>query len=96
VPHLGAHITLENSSSPAEHALFNERGARAIVSVAPGKLAAVLDTARQYGVGAQQLGKATGNSALRIEYQGHAVIDSTVDSLRDVWANSLERTLTSR
>jgi len=33
---------------------------------------------------------------LRIEVQGHAAIDSPLDALRDVWANSLERTLAAK
>ncbi|HLZ14137.1 MAG TPA: phosphoribosylformylglycinamidine synthase subunit PurL [Candidatus Acidoferrum sp.] len=86
----GAQISL-SENAPAEHALFGERGARCVVSVSPTNLAAVLATARQYNVGAKELGKVTGNAALRIELQGHAAIDSPLDDLRDVWANSLER-----
>jgi hypothetical protein len=39
------------------------------------------------------VGQVTQNPSLRIEYKGRAVIDSPVESLRDVWANSLERTV---
>jgi phosphoribosylformylglycinamidine synthase len=92
---LGARISLDKAASP-EFALFNERGARCVVSVSPTKLAAVLVTARQYGVGARELGKVHLGSALRIEYKGSAVVDSPLDALRDVWANSLESTLVSR
>ncbi|HWT88964.1 MAG TPA: phosphoribosylformylglycinamidine synthase subunit PurL [Candidatus Angelobacter sp.] len=92
---LGASISL-NESVPAEYALFSERGARCVVSVSPTNLAAVLATARQYNVAARELGKVTGNAALRIELKGHAAIDSTLDVLRDVWANSLERTIVKR
>jgi len=92
---LGARISLEEDAS-AEDALFGERGARCVVSVAPTKLAAVLATARQYGVGASEIGKVHLGGALRIEYKGMAVVDSPVDSLRSIWANSLERTLISR
>ncbi len=92
---LGASISL-NESVPAEYALFSERGARFVVSVSPTNLAAVLATARQYNVAARELGKVTGNAALRIELKGHAAIDSTLDVLRDVWANSLERTIVKR
>jgi len=92
---LGARISLDEAASP-EFALFNERGARCVVSVLPTKLAAVLATARQYGVGARELGKVHLGSALRIQYKGSAVVDSPLDALRDVWANSLERTLISR
>ncbi len=94
-PALSANVAL-NDGVPAEAALFNERGARAIVSVIPSKLAAVLDTARQYNVAAQQIGQVTRGDAFRIEYKGHAVINSSVVALRDAWAHSLERTLTSK
>jgi phosphoribosylformylglycinamidine synthase subunit PurL len=92
---LGASIALEGSS-PAEHALFNERGARCVLSVSPTKLAAVLATARQYNVGAQEIGKVNLGNALRIEYKGNAVVDSPIDSLRGIWANSLESTLAKK
>ena len=89
---LGASITLPESAS-AEYALFGESGARAIVSVSPAKLAALRATARQYGVGAHEIGKVTRDNSLRIEYKGHTVVQSDVAALNDVWANSLQRTL---
>jgi phosphoribosylformylglycinamidine synthase II len=78
---------------PAEAAFFSERGARAVVSVKPASLARVLETARQYGVGAVEIGKVTPGSTFRIEYNGRAVIESAVETLRDAWAHSLEHTL---
>ncbi len=93
---LGAVITIEDSSLPAEHALFGERGARAVVSVTPSKLAAVLNTARQYNVAARELGQVTREGSFRIEHKGRVVIDSSVETLRDAWAHSLERALTSK
>ena len=94
-PAVGANVCIDDSS-PAELALFGERGARANVSVAPTKLAAVLATARQYNVTASEIGKVTRDGSFRIEHKGRAVIDSPVDSLRDAWANSLEWTLTGK
>ena len=91
-PHLGANVKLEGTS-PAEYALFGESGARAVVSVAPTSLAAVLETARQYGVTAHQIGQVIGSDAFRIEYKGSAVIDTSVAKLCDTWAHSLERIL---
>jgi len=91
-PALGATITIPENAS-AEYALFGESGARAIVSVSPTKLAALRATARQYGVGAHEIGKVTRDNSLRIEYKGHTVVQSDVPSLNDVWANSLQRTL---
>jgi len=96
---LGANVNLDvvaGLNGPAEYALFNERGARCVVSVSPTKLAAVLATARQYNVGAQEIGKVNLGNALRIEYKGSAVVDSSLDTLRGIWANSLERNLRIR
>jgi phosphoribosylformylglycinamidine synthase subunit PurL len=90
---LSASVTLEGSEAPAEQALFNERGARAVVSVKPSLLARVLESARQYGVTARQIGQVARDKRLRIQYKGSVAIDSPLDTLRDAWANSLERTL---
>ncbi len=97
-PHLGAIVNLDAvaASTPPEHALFNERGARCIISVSPTKLAAVLATARQYSVGAREIGIVHLGNALRIEYKGSAVVDSSLDVLRSSWANSLESTLAAK
>jgi len=95
-PLFGAIANLGDESSAAEAAAFNERGARAIVSVTPSKLAAVLHTARQYNVAACELGQVTRDGSLHIEHKGRTVIDSSVETLRDAWAHSLERTLTTR
>ena len=94
-PGLGARIDLDEDAFP-EFALFHERGARCVVSVSPTKLAAVLATARQYGVGAREIGKVHLGNALRIEYKGSAVVDSPLDALRSIWANSLENTLAAK
>ncbi len=92
VAHLNANIKLDGDTS-AEHALFGERGARAVVSVKPTLLARLRDTARQYQVAALELGQVTRDGSFRIEHKGRAVIDSSVESLRDAWANSLQRAL---
>jgi phosphoribosylformylglycinamidine synthase len=93
--HLSANIKL-NGDAPAEHTLFGERGARAVVSVKPTALARVLDTARQYQVAAHELGQVTRDGSFRIKHEGRAVLDSSIESLRDAWAYSLERTLKVR
>jgi phosphoribosylformylglycinamidine synthase II len=89
---LAAKITLEDGG-PAEFALFGERGARAIVSVKASLVARVLETARQYQVTAEQIGQVIRDKGFRIEYNGHAAIDSPVEELRDVWTHSLERAI---
>src|SRR5437879_2036048 len=92
---LGASVQFDDLS-PAESVLFNERGARAVVSASPSKLARVLEIARQYHVAARELGKVIREGSFRIQHKGRAVIDSPMESLRDAWANSLERTLTAK
>ena len=87
---LGATVEV-NGDEPAEYAIFGERGARCVVSVAPAKLAALQAIARQYNVTASEIGQVTESASLRIEHKGRAVIDSPVEDVRDVWANSLER-----
>jgi len=89
---LGASVELSGDAT-AEFALFGERGARVIVSVAAEQVAAVLGTARQYGLGALQIGKVTDDNSLRIQYKGVAVISAPVPTLMDPWAHSLERNL---
>jgi len=84
------------AESLAEAAAFNERGARAVVSVTPSKLAAVLDTARQYKVAAREIGQVTRGDAFRIQHKGREVINSSLETLRGAWAHSLERTLTAK
>ena len=89
---LSADVKLD-SAEPAEAALFGERGARAVVSAAPPSLARVLEIARQYGVAAREIGRVTREREFRIELQGRVVIQSPLETLRDAWANSLERAI---
>jgi phosphoribosylformylglycinamidine synthase len=92
-PLLGLIANLGDESLPGELALFNERGARAVVSIIPSKLAAVLATARQYNVAARELGQVTRDGSFCIKHKGRAVIESSVKDVRDAWAHSLERTI---
>ncbi|HXM93258.1 MAG TPA: phosphoribosylformylglycinamidine synthase subunit PurL [Candidatus Dormibacteraeota bacterium] len=89
---LGARVELDYKG-PAEFILFGERGARAIVSVKPASLARLQEIARQYIVALHDIGNVTGDSILRIQSNESAIIESSVEVLRDVWAHSLERTL---
>jgi phosphoribosylformylglycinamidine synthase len=89
---LGANVTVPENAA-AEYALFGERGARVLVSVSPEKLGALRNTARQYGVGAHEIGKVTSDNTLRIEYKGRAVACAAVTALQEIWAHSLERIL---
>jgi phosphoribosylformylglycinamidine synthase II len=87
---LGADVKLPDDIA-IENALFAERGARCVVSMPRENVAALQSVAAQYGVAAEQIGQVTGDGTLRIQYKGRAIIDSPVENLRDIWANSLER-----
>ena len=87
---LGAEVNLPDDIA-IENALFAERGARCVVSMPHENVAALQSVAAQYGVAAEQIGQVTGDGTLRIQYKGRAIIDSPVENLRDIWANSLER-----
>jgi len=88
----GSLISIEDRN-PAESAVFGERGARAIVSVSTASLNAVLQMAQKYGVSAKQIGKVTAHGIFSIELNGSAIIEESVETLRDIWAHSLERAL---
>jgi phosphoribosylformylglycinamidine (FGAM) synthase-like enzyme len=91
-PAVGAKVSLAKETA-AEYSLFGERGARAVVSVSEAQLAALRSVAEEYGVAASEIGQVTQDASLRIEYGGHVAVRAAVEALRDVWANSLERTL---
>ena len=88
-PYLGATLTVKDDG-PAESALFGERGARSIVSVAPETIAALQSVAAQYGVAADPIGQVTADGMLSIQYKGRVIIDAPVKALRDIWADSIE------
>jgi hypothetical protein len=46
-------------------------------------------------VAAREIGQVIRDGSFRIEYKGRAVIDSPIEILRDAWAHSLERLVTS-
>jgi phosphoribosylformylglycinamidine synthase subunit PurL len=89
---LGAEMKMDEDS-PTEYALFGERGARVIVSLAPEGLSALLQAALERGVSACEIGKVTRDNTIRIQYNGRTVVAASIDSLRDVWSNSLEQAL---
>jgi phosphoribosylformylglycinamidine synthase len=92
---LGSNATLTGGAT-AEAVLFGERGARCVVSVSPEMIGALRALAAKYGIEATEIAEVTRDASLRIEYKGRAVIDSPVRTLRDIWANSLERILQTK
>jgi len=80
------------SKEPDEAALFGERGARAIVSVTPENLAAVLRIAAQYEVAVVEVGRVS-RGEFRIELNGRTVVSADLPLLADVWSGALGRLL---
>jgi phosphoribosylformylglycinamidine synthase II len=91
---LSAEIAIDATAPQdfAEAALFGERGARAVVSVAAASLARVNAIAAQYKVGAQRIGAVT-RGEFRIQYEGAAVIQGSIESFRRVWSESLPKAI---
>jgi phosphoribosylformylglycinamidine synthase len=80
------------SGVPAESALFGERGARAVVSVASSSLARLNEIAAQCKVQALHIGTIT-RGPFRIQHNGSPVIQGSIDSFRDVWSRSLRKAI---
>jgi len=91
---LAAEISIDAAGAEdfAEAALFGERGARAVVSVAPALLARVNEIAAQYKVRAQRIGTVT-RGEFRIQYQGAAVIQGSIESFRRTWSEALPKAI---
>ena len=87
-------LNSEVADEPAEVALFGERGARAVVSLASASLARLDKVAAQYGVAANRIGSVT-RSEFRIQYQGSPVIKGDVTSFRQAWSESLTAAIES-
>jgi phosphoribosylformylglycinamidine synthase len=91
---LSAAIDLGTVADPAETALFGERGARAVVSVAPGSLARLQEIAAQYSIEISQIGRVT-RGPFRIQLSGTVVIQGGADSFRQAWSESLAHSIES-
>ena len=88
---LSAKVKMQ-TEDPAEFALFEESGARAIVSVQPELLARVEQVAAQCKVEARRIGTVT-RVEFCIEVNRQPRIRAAVDALRKIWAGSLELSL---
>ena len=91
---LSADVNIEVQDGPVEAALFGERGARAIVSLAPASLARVTAITAQYNIRAYRIGTVT-RGEFRIQYEGAPVIRGTADSFRKMWSESIGKVLES-
>jgi phosphoribosylformylglycinamidine synthase subunit PurL len=89
---ISAQIDLGTSDEPAESALFGERGARAVVSLAAASLARVTAIAAQYDIKVQQIGSVT-RGEFRIQFKGAPVIRGKMDSFLRTWSESLGKAI---
>jgi phosphoribosylformylglycinamidine synthase subunit PurL len=80
------------TEDPADFELFEESGARAVISVSPDLLARTERIAAQYKVEAQQIGTVT-RGEFCIQVNGQPRLRASVDVLREIWAKSLELSL---
>jgi phosphoribosylformylglycinamidine synthase II len=80
------------SDAPAEFAIFGERGARVVVSLATASLARVDAIAAQYNIKVHRIGTVTCGD-FRIQYKGLPVIRGNADSFRRTWREALGKTL---
>jgi phosphoribosylformylglycinamidine synthase subunit PurL len=88
---LSAEVNMQ-SEGPVEFALFEESGARAVISASPELLARVEQIAAQYKVEAQRIGTVI-RGEFRIQVNGQPRLRASIDSLRQIWTNSLEISL---
>ncbi len=93
---LAAEVNLESAASgePAEFALFDERGARAVVSAPADSVARISAIAAQWNMRAERIGAVT-RGEFRIKYKGGLVIEGDASSFRGIWEKSLQRALES-
>jgi phosphoribosylformylglycinamidine synthase subunit PurL len=89
---LSADITLTRATADeaAETALFGERGARAVVSLARASLARLEAIAAECGIQALLIGTVL-CGPFRIQYKGRGVVRGTVESFRRIWTGALEK-----
>jgi phosphoribosylformylglycinamidine synthase len=75
--------------------LFGESASRVVVSVAEGRLEALLDAARAFGVTARVIGR-TGGNRITIAVDGEPVIDVPVAEAELAWATTIENRMARR
>ena len=98
---IGAEISLEAVQAATDDAvnvaaaLFGESATRAVVSVVPEQLTAVLRHAAALHVPARVIGQ-TGGSRLRMAVGGAMVIDQSVDEAERVWSTAIDRYFAQR
>jgi phosphoribosylformylglycinamidine synthase len=93
---LGAVVRLVSGRLRTDALLFGESQSRVVLSAKPVERQSILNHATRFGVPAQVIGSVDGERlVVQVENESavNTVIDAPVDTLRDRWACSLERTL---
>jgi phosphoribosylformylglycinamidine synthase II len=88
-------LDLDTPNETAESALFGERGARVVVSLAASSLASIRAVAAQYNVNVQPIGTVS-RGDFRIQCKGTPVIHGDIDSFRKIWASRIENAIEAR
>ncbi|MGB6877272.1 MAG: phosphoribosylformylglycinamidine synthase subunit PurL [Candidatus Acidiferrales bacterium] len=88
---LSAEVKMQ-TEDPVEFALFEESGARAVISVRPELLARIEQIAAQYKIEARRIGTVT-RGEFCIELNDQPRIHTAADALRKIWADNLELSL---
>jgi phosphoribosylformylglycinamidine synthase len=79
-----------DGAQAAEHSLFGERGARAVVSCDPRRVAELRSLASQYGVRAEEIGRVT-RGAFRLACGETIVVSAPMESVREAWGGTMKR-----
>jgi phosphoribosylformylglycinamidine synthase subunit PurL len=86
---IGAVSVAEDAAVNEAAALFGESASRAVLSVAPHNVAAVLEHAAALRVPARVVGQ-TGGNRLRIAVDGRIAIDQAIDEAERLWSSAVE------
>jgi phosphoribosylformylglycinamidine synthase subunit PurL len=86
---LGADLNVETALLPTVY-LFSQSAPRAVVSLPPGNVKAVLEAARRHGVPTAFLGRVT-KDVLRLSVSGNAVLDIPVPTLKKASEEAFEK-----
>jgi phosphoribosylformylglycinamidine synthase len=79
-----------DGAGAAEHVLFGERGARAVVSCDPRRVAELRSLASQYGVRVDEIGRVT-RGAFHLACGEAIVVSAPMESVREAWGGTMKR-----
>jgi len=90
----GAELTLEETSVPAEIALFGEQDSRVVVSCDPRKRDNINELAASRAISSEFLGT-TGGARFELRRGASTLVSAYTRDLKNVWAGALESALHS-